>query len=78
MMGLDLVSPGMCAFPFCYGKSVDGFGKSVDGISDVGSGVFVPTGINSIGDVVPLLVFVPRGVDFKGGQLIELFWHPKS
>ena len=53
-------SPGTCAFPFCSGKSVG----SVSGVS---SGVFVPTGIYSIGDVVLLFVFVPRGVEYKGG-----------
>ena len=80
MMGLDQGPHGTCTSPFCSGKSVG----SVNG---VGSGDFVPTGIKSIGDVVllvvfvprgvPLFVFVPRGVDSKGGQLIELFWRPK-
>ena len=46
-------SPSTCDFPFCYGNSVGC-------VSGVGSGVFVPTGIDSIGDVVPLVVFVPR------------------
>ena len=45
-------SPDTCAFLFCYGNSVGG-------VSDVGSCVFVLTGIESIGDVVPLVVFVP-------------------
>ena len=50
--------------------------------------IFVLTGIDSIGDVVPLFVFVPIGVESKGGrligveskcgQLIESFWRPKS
>ena len=39
----------------------------------VGSGVFVLTVIESIVDVVLLVVFVPIGVDSKGGQIIELF-----
>ena len=63
-------SPGMCDFPFFYRKSVGS-------VSGVGSEVFVPTGIKSIGDVVLLVVFVPRGVDSKRGRIIELFWRPK-
>ena len=44
---------GTCAFPFCYGNSIVR-------VSVVGSGVFVPTGIESLGEVVPLVMFVPR------------------
>ena len=40
--------------------------------------VFVPIGIKYNGDVVPLVVFISIGVDFKGGQLNEIFWRPKS
>ena len=36
-------------------------------VSGVGSGDFVPTGIESLGDLVPLFVFLPRGVESKGG-----------
>ena len=71
-------SPGAFSFPFCSGKSVGSVGKSVGGVSDVGSGVFIPRVIESIGDIVPLFVFEPRGVESKGGQLIEIFWCPKS
>ena len=53
-------------------------GKSVDRVSDVGFGNFFPTGIDSIGDVVPFVVFIPRGVESKVGQLIGSFWRPKS
>ena len=45
-------SPGMCALPFFSGNSVGC-------VSGVGSGIFVPTGIESIGDVIPLVTFVP-------------------
>ena len=58
-------------FPFCSGNYVDS-------VSDVGSGVFVLTGIESIGDVVTLVVFVPRGVKSKCGRFIEIFWLPES
>ena len=51
-------SPDMCDFPFCSGNYV---GRVIR----VGYGVFVPTGIKSIGDVVMLVVFVPRGVESK-------------
>ena len=62
--------PGTCAFPFCSGNSVGC-------VSGVGSAIFVPTGIKSVGDVVPLVLFIPRGVESKRGWLIELFWRPK-
>ena len=63
-------SPGMCAFPFC---SV----KYIGGVSGVGSGDFVLTRIESIGNVVLLFVFIPRGVKSKGQRLIEIFWTSK-
>ena len=63
-------SPGTCCFPFFSDEYV---GR----VSGVGSGDFVPTGINSIGDVVLLVVFVPRGVEYKVGRPIGSFWRPK-
>ena len=47
-------------FPFCYENYVGC-------VSGVGSVCFVPTGIEAIGDVVLLVVFVPIGVESKGG-----------
>ena len=83
--GSDSESAGTCAFPFFFDESVgcvaDSAGRvneSVGCVSGVGSGVFVPTVIDSIGDTVPLVTFVPKGVDSKGGQIIEVFWRPKS
>ena len=52
-------------------------GQSVGSAGDVGFGNFVPTGIKSLGDVVPLVVFVPRGVESKCGRLIGSFWRQK-
>ena len=69
--GYGSSSSGTCAFPFFSGNSV---GRD----SGVGSVVFVPTGIDSIGDVVLLVVYVPIGVEFIFGQLIGSFWRPKS
>ena len=40
--------------------------------------VFFPIVIESIGDGVPLVVFLPIIVDSKGGRFNEIFWHPKS
>ena len=71
-------SPGTCDFPFCSVKSVGSVGKLVGRFCRVGSRVFVLTGIDSIGDVFLLFVFVPRGAESKYGWLIELFWLPKS
>ena len=59
-------SPGTCAFPFCFGKSVDSVGKSIGRVHGVGFRVFVPTGFKLIGDVVTLFVFLLRGVEYKG------------
>ena len=69
--GSGSCSPGTCNFPFCSGNSV----SHVRGVGPV---VFVPTGIESIGDVVPLVMFLPIVVESKVGRLIELFWRPKS
>ena len=71
-------SPGICAFPFCSGKTIGSVGKSVGCVHGVGSGVFVPTRINLIGDVVLLVVFVPKVFKSKGGRLIEVFWLSKT
>ena len=70
--------PGTCDFTYCSGTSGCSTGKSVGHVFGIASGVFFPTGIESIGDVFTLVAFVPRGVEFKGGRLIELFWRPKS
>ena len=71
-------SGGTCAFPFCSDESVGRIGESVGRVRGLGSEVFVPTGIDSIVEVVPLVVFVPKRVDYEGGRLIEIFCHPKS
>ena len=38
---------------------------------------FFSIAIKSNCDVIPLVVFIPRGVESKGAQLIEIFWCPK-
>ena len=58
--------PSTCTFPFSSGKSVGSVSESVGRVHGVGSGVFVPTGIESIGDVVPLVMLIPIGVESKG------------
>ena len=64
-------SSGTCAFPLCS----EFFCCYCNGI---GSGVFVPTGIKSIFDVVLLVVFVPIEIKSKVGRLIQIFSHSKS
>ena len=49
------------------GTSVGSSGESVGSVRGVGFGNFFPTGIESLDDVVPLVVFVPSRVDSKGG-----------
>ena len=56
------------------GRVEDYFGR----VYGMGSGIFVPILINSIGDDVPLFVFVTIVFESKVGQLIEIFWRPKS
>ena len=79
--GSDSGSSGTCVFPFRFEDSVgcvdDSVGRvdnsvrhiddSVGRVCGVGSGVFIPIIIESIGDIIPLVVFVPIGVDSKGG-----------
>ena len=59
-------------FYFALVKTVGSVGKSIGSVHGVGSGVFF-TRIDSISDVVPLIMFVPKGVKSKGGRLIEIF-----
>ena len=47
------------AFLFCFGESVFCVDDSVGCGGGMGYGIFVPIGIESIGDIVPLVVFVP-------------------
>ena len=63
-------SPGTCAFPFSSGKFVGSAGESIGSVSSICSGNFVPIEIDSIGNFVPLIVLLPRGVDSKGGRLV--------
>ena len=65
------------SFPFFSDKSVGSVVKSVGRVQGVGSGVSVPTGIESIGDVAPLVVFIPKGFESRGGRLIEIFCRSK-
>ena len=81
----DSGSVGTCTFPFRFEESIGSVDNFVGHFDDyigrvcgVGSGVFVLIGIKSIGEVVPLVVFVPNGFESKGSLLIEIFWHPKS
>ena len=52
MMGLDPGPLVRALFHFALEKPVGSLGKSVGRVSGVGSGIFFPTGIESIGDVV--------------------------
>ena len=70
--------PGTCDFPFCSDEYVGSTGESIAHVRGVGSRFFPPTVNESIGDVVPLVVFVPIGVEYKGGQLIEIFFRSKD
>ena len=49
------------------GKSIDSAGGSIGSVSGKGFGDFVLTGIESLGDVFQLVMFMPKGVGSKGG-----------
>ena len=53
-------------------------GKYFGSAGDVGLRDFVTTVIESLGNVVLLVIFLPRGIDYKVGRLIGSFWRPKS
>ena len=65
--GSDSGSPGTCPFPFFSGKYVGSVSSAVGSVSCVGYEVFVLTGIESIGYIVPLVMSLPKGVNSKGG-----------
>ena len=65
--GSDYESSGTYSFP---AFSLH-FENSVGRVSGLGSGVFVPTGVDFKYDILALVVFVPIGVEFKCGQLIK-------
>ena len=71
-------SSGTCNFTFRFEDSVGHIDYSVDLVCGMDPGFFVLIGIDYNCDVVPLVMFVPIGVESKGGQLIEIFWRPKS
>ena len=52
-------------------------GKYVGSACGVGFGNFFSNGIESLGNLVPLVVFIPRIVKSKGCQLIESFFRSK-
>ena len=52
------------------GKSDGSTGECVGSVSSVVFGDFVPTRIKSLGDVVPLVIFVSIGVESQGSRLI--------
>ena len=54
------------------------FDNSIGRVSGLGSGVFIQTGVESKCDIFVFFVFVPMGVESKGGQLIEMFWRSNS
>ena len=76
--GSDSGSDGTCNFLFRFEESIGRVDDSVGYVCGVVSGVFVLIVIESIDNVVLLVVSIPIGVDSKGGQLIEIFWRPKS
>ena len=57
--GSDSGSAGTCNFPFLFEDSVGHVENSVGRVCGVVYGIFVLIGIESIGVVVPLVVFIP-------------------
>ena len=50
------------------------FDNSIGRVSGLGSGVFIPTGVESKCDIFVFVMFVPIRVESKGGRLVETFW----
>ena len=70
--GSDSGSAGTCNFPFCFdefvgrvGDSVVHVEKYVGRVNSMGSGVFALIGIESIDEVVPLVLFVSKVFESK-------------
>ena len=66
--GSDSGSSSRCYFPL-------NFENSVDRVSGLGSGIFVPTGVESKCGIFTVIVFIPIGFESKVGRLIKMFWH---
>ena len=54
------------------------FDKFVGSVSVLGSDIFAPTGVDSKRDIFVSGLFIPTGVEFKGGGLLEMFWRSNS
>ena len=54
------------------------FDNYVGSVSGLGSSVFAPTRVEYKGDIFAFDVFVPTGVESKGGWLIKMFWRSNS
>ena len=50
----------------------------IGSVCRLGSGVFVPTGIESKCEDFVFFVFIPIGVESKGGQLIKTIWRSNT
>ena len=70
MMGLNPGPLVRVIFPF--------FDKSVGRVIGLGSSIFFSIRVDSKCDGVTFIVFMPIGVESKGGQLIEMFWRSNS
>ena len=68
--GSDYGCSGTCYFTTF--SSV--FDESVGHISGLGSGVFIPTRVDSKGNIFVFVVFISIGVKSKCGRLIKMFW----
>ena len=60
-----------CSFPLQF---YDSIGR----VSGLGSGLLISTGVKYKCDVFVFVVFVPIGVESKGGQLVKKFWRSNS
>ena len=57
-VGSDSGSAGACALYFRFEDSVGRVDDSVGRVRGMGSVFFAPIGIESIGDIVPLVIFI--------------------
>ena len=70
----DSGSSGTYSFPAFYLR----FDNSVGYVSGLVSGIFILAGVESKCDFFAFVMFIPIGVESKGGRPIKMFWLSNS
>ena len=73
MMGLTPIPLVHTRLPFFIALD-----DSVGSVHGLWCGVFAPEDVKYKCDIFEFVVFVPIGVESKGGRIIKMFWHSDS